>query len=327
MKSGVGSASGVLEQAIAILNGAVGDYLVRRGNGLAIEMGIFQGGEAIPLERAALERAYPAASERLVVLVHGLMCNEAVWTMPDGTDYGSRMSADLGMSSVYVRYNTGRAIPDSGVALASLLDALVAAWPVPVRELLAIGYSMGGLVVRAATHVAGLGGASFLPLVKRAFYVGTPHQGAPLERAGRVATRVLRAIDDPYAQLFADLAALRSDGVQDLGDADLRHEDRARRSHGISLRDPRHPVPLLAGIEHHLVAGSLSSDPRLALLFGDAMVPIPSGTDGACVDAVALTTPPAHVAYLPGIDHVTLAHHPLVYERLRRWCEEAKDAT
>lgn len=314
-----GRAAAVVDDALAILNGLIGDRLVRTGNGLAIDMAIHLHGAPIEVTREGLAAAYPAASDRVVVLVHGLMCTETVWTMPDGTDYGSRLAADLGMTPVYVRYNTGRAIPDSGASLAALLDALVAAWPVPVRAIIPVGYSMGGLVIRAATHVAGLGGASFLPLVERAIYVGTPHQGAPLERAGRVVTRVLRAIDDPYTQLVADLASLRSEGLQDLGDADVRHEDRARRAHGWALRDPRHPVPLLESIEHHLIAGSLSTDPRVALLFGDALVPIPSGSDGAMTDAATMGAPPAHVAYLPGLDHVTLAHHPLVYEKILAW--------
>jgi hypothetical protein len=83
-------------------------------------------------------------------------------------------------------------------------------------------------------------------------------------------------------------------------------------------------VPLLAGIDHRLVAGSLA-DPRLAELFGDALVPVPSGTDGGCVDPLSRRTPPAHVAFIPGLDHMTLAHHPLVYERIRAWCAEEQE--
>jgi len=317
-----------LEFALGVLNGAVGDYLVRTGNELATTMACHLHGAPVALTREALAAAYPAATPHVTVLVHGLMCTESVWELPDGTDYGSLLARDLGTTPVYVRYNTGLAIPDSGAALALLLDALVAAWPVPVREIVPIGYSMGGLVVRAATHVAATGAdPGFLPLVRRAIYVGTPHQGAPLERAGRVAARLLGSIDDPYTRLLADLANLRSDGVKDLGDADLRHADRDRRTHGFSLRDARHPVPLLPAIEHHLVAGSLSADPRLAAFFGDAVVPVPSGTDGHCIDAATMTSPPAHVAYVPGVDHMTLAHHPRVYAHIRAWLDATTGAT
>lgn len=314
-----------LDLAIAILNGLVGDHLARTSNGLAIDMGCWLGGAPVPLTRAGLRAAYPDASDRVAVLVHGLMCTESVWEMPDGTDYGSLLRRDHGITPVYVRYNSGRSIPDTGAALAATIDTLVEAWPVPVREILPIGYSMGGLVIRAATHIAATGGARFLPRVRRAIYVGTPHRGAPLERVGRVATRLLRAIPDPVTNLLGDIADLRSDGVKDLGDADVRHEDRARRRAHWSLRDPEHPVPLLPGIDHRLIAGSLESHPRIVELFGDSLVPVPSGTDGGCIDATSMKEPPTHVAYLPGLDHMTLAHHPLVYERIRAWCDPREE--
>ena len=100
--------------------------------------------------------------------------------------------------------------------------------------------------------------------MRRAIYLGTPHLGTPLERVGRVIAKLLRAVPDPYAQLAAQLAELRSDGVKDLGDADLRHQDRARGQPRIGLRDPRHPVPLLPELQHYLIAGSLSTDARSA---------------------------------------------------------------
>src|SRR5262249_14992739 len=163
-------------------------------------------------------------SSRVAVLVHGLMCTESVWRFPDGTDYGTRLAADLGFTPLYVRYNSGRSIADSGASLARLLTALVEAYPCPIEEIAFIGDNMGGLVVRSACHAATMEQHRWLDLVRRAIYVGTPHLGAPLERLGRVVTSVLGAIDDPYTRLIAEVAELRSDGVKDLGDADLRHE-------------------------------------------------------------------------------------------------------
>src|SRR5262249_25596762 len=122
----------------------------------------------------------------------------------------------------------------------------------------------------------------------------------------------------------AELAELRSDGVKDLGDADLRHEDRARRVPRLGLRDAHHPVPLLPEIRHYLAAGSLANDPVLAMLFGDAMVPVPSATDGACVDATTMALPPSHVRIVSGATHVGLAHHPEVHAQIRAWCEETE---
>jgi hypothetical protein len=248
------------------------------------------------------------------------MSTESVWEMAGGGDYGSMLAADLGFTPLYVRYNTGRAIADNGAALAALLDELVASYPVPIEELLLLGYSMGGLVVRSACHVASEGGLGWLSLVRRSIYVGTPHRGAPLERIGRTVAGVLRAINDPYTQLFADVGDLRSDGVKDLGDADLRHADRARAA-GIGLRDPHHPVPLLAGIQHYLVAGTVSDAPLMRALFGDGIVPVTSATNGLAPGGAAL--PPDHVAIIPGLGHLDIPRNAAVYDRIRGWLAPA----
>ncbi len=311
-----------LELAVAILNGAVGDHLARTGNGLATEMICVADGRPLPVERAALRRAFPEASPRIVVLVHGLMCTEDIWAHADGSNYGTMLARDHGLTPIFVRYNSGLPIAENGKALAALLDALVLAYPVPLEEIIPIGFSMGGLVVRSACHIASVATLSsrWLPLIRRAIYVGTPHLGAPMERVGRAVAKLLRSVDDPYTQLAAQLADLRSDGVKDLGDADLRHEDRARGLPRVGLRDPRHPVPLLPEIQHFLVAGSLSTDARLASVFGDSIVPVTSATDGSCVDAATFALPPSHVRIVSGASHMKLAHDLAVYEHLREWC-------
>jgi triacylglycerol lipase len=313
--------SSKLDFALAVLNGAVGDYLARTGNGLATEMTWVRGGRSYRLDREALARELPAARPRLAILVHGLMCTETVWRAPDGSDYGALLDRDFGFEPLHVRYNTGLAVAENGARLATMLEALVDAYPVPVEEILLLGYSMGGLVVRSACHVAGLEGQRWLPLARRAIYVGTPHLGAPLERVGRTVAKALRAVGDPYARLVADLGDLRSDGVKDLGDADLRHEDRARPA-GFGLRDARHPVPLLPSMRHYLVAGALWRDPWLAGLFGDAVVSLASATDGAYRSRETTAFPPGHVAIVQGLDHVNLPRCPEVYEQIRAWCSE-----
>jgi triacylglycerol lipase len=312
----------LLEMSLAVLNGAVGDYLARTDNGLATELGCFLGEKPVALDSASIATAYPQATGRVALLVPGLMCTEHIWAFPDGSDYGSLLARDAGVTPFYVRYNTGAPIADNGAALSAMLAALVAAYPAPIDELILIGYSMGGLVVRSACHAASLEGREWLPLVRRALYVGTPHRGAPLERLGRAFTDLMSTIDDPYTRLIAQLGDMRSSGIKDLGDADLRHEDRDRKVTTISLRDPMHPVPLLPSIRHYLVAGSLSMEPRLASLFGDTLVPVPSGTDGVCHDAATLAFPPSHIRLLNGVSHVPLAHHPDVYTQLLAWCQE-----
>jgi triacylglycerol lipase len=313
-----------LDATLAILNGVLGDHLVRSGNGLATDMTWALHGRALASQRVALAASYPDATARVVVLVHGIMTDESAWRWPDGSDYGAQLATDFGYTPLYVRYNSGRAIADNGAELSRLLGSLLNEYPLPIEELLLLGYSMGGLVVRSACHVASSSAEPWLSKVQKAIYVGTPHRGAPMERAGKVVAKVLQAIPDPYTQLIGDIANLRSAGLQDLGHAHLRHEDREAAASGVSLRDPRHPVPLLASMRHYLVAGSLLREPLLAALFGDALVPLSSATDGACADLASLALPPDHVRLLLGLGHLELAHSPAVYEVVREFCKDPR---
>lgn len=305
---------GKLDEALALLNGLAGDYLARTNNGLATTLGLVHAGQPLLPNTASITRVHPQATGRVVVLVHGLMSTEAIWRMPDGSDYGSRLHDDFGYTPFYVRYNSGLPIADNGAALASILETLVVAYPVPIKDLLLVGYSMGGLVVRSACHVAATSlttPSAWLPLVKNAIYVGTPHQGAPMERVGRVVQRVLQVVNDPYTKLIADITNLRSDGIKDLGDSDIRHEDRARRVVSVRLRDPQHPVPLLPSIQHHLIAGALMPEPWIADLLGDMVVPLQSATN-ALSDRVKV---------FPKLTHLDVPRDAGVYAQIKLWCE------
>lgn len=276
-----------LDQSLAVLNGLLGDHLSWRKNGLATEMAFYRQGQPVSLNR--LGEAYPEARNRVVVLVHGLMCTERVWSFPDGEDYGSRLEREHGITPFYVRYNTGRSVVENGAALAELLERWVQVYPFPLEEFLLVGYSMGGLLIRGACEVGARAGHQWPHSVRRAITIGTPHLGVPAERVGRVVAAVLLAINDPYTRLVAQIGNLRSRGIRDLGEVSS----------------------LWPGIEHHLIAGSISTNPRLALL-GDALVPIASATLGG-MDSVTV---------LPGVGHLSLAHHPEVYAQLARICGE-----
>ena len=311
-----------LEILIGVLNGAVGDYLKRTSNGLATPMTLVHEDRPLPVTRAALSAAHPAASPRPVVFVHGLMSTEDVWRMPDGETYGSLLARDLGITPLHVRFNSGLHVSENGEALDALLEQLVEAYPVPIDELILVGHSMGGLVVRSAAHAASERDRRWLPLCKRAFYLGTPHLGAPLERFGNVVTWALATIPNPYTRVVADVINLRSSGVKDLRYANLRREDWEGADANALLQNRRHPVPLLPHIRHHLMAATLTQDPEMALFFGDALVPLRSAT-GRSRDADRCAPfPQSHVKIIPALDHLRLAHHPEVYAQLRAWCEE-----
>jgi len=300
--------SGKLDRSLSALNAVVGDYLERRGNGLAIRMTLAHGGEPLACERVALARSYPRATHRLAVLVHGLGVNEGSWTFPDepARSYGALLAADLGFTPVAVRYNSGLAVAENGVLLDALLEALAHALPVEPREVVLVGHSMGGLVIRRACHEAGLAGRGWLGRVRHAFYIGSPHLGAPLEKLGGAVTGVLKAVGIAHTDLVADVIDLRSEGIKDL-------------RHGLAPAGGGPPLPLAPGVAHHFLVGGLGpTEAHLAtLLLGDAMVPVasaaarlPAGARDAGRD----------VRFFPGVGHLSLAHHPDVYDWIRRCC-------
>ncbi|GAB4521112.1 MAG: hypothetical protein Tsb0020_39720 [Haliangiales bacterium] len=310
---------------LGILNGVIGDYLQRTGNSLAVPMTLVVDGQPVALTASAIAAAYPQPTARVAIFVHGLMSSEATWQAADGGSFGAQLARDLGYTAVYVRYNTGLHISDNGDSLDALLEAFVAAYPVAIESLCFIGHSMGGLVIRSATHAAATsGGRRWLPLAKRAIYLGTPHLGAPLERLGNLTTWLLTHIDNPYTKLIAEIGNLRSDGIKDLRYANLTQQDWEHLDTDALLQNHRHPVPLMPHIQHHLIAGAVVRDLRLAPLFGDAMVPLRSATGRARPSDRSPAFPQQHVRVIPGLSHGRLTQAPEVYQHLRAWCGVAQ---
>ncbi|HEX9298330.1 MAG TPA: alpha/beta fold hydrolase [Polyangiaceae bacterium] len=307
----------------AALNAVIGDYLERRGNTLAIPMALHDRGRPLPLSREALGAARPAATPKIVVFVHGMACTEACWSYLDdpSVSYGSQLERDLGFTAYYVRYNTGRHVSENGRDLALLLEQLIRAHPVAPFELTLVGHSMGGLVIRSACHYADELGLRWIELARRAIYLGTPHLGSPLEKAGHLVSVALTAIPNPVVKLTASLAKLRSSGVKDLRHGSLRDEDWKERD--LDAFDAARPlqVPLRPGLRHYWVAGTLIGDEThlLGQLFGDALVRIGSATH----PGLRIDLPTDQVAVFPGVAHIHLARHPAVYARLKVWCGDA----
>ena len=189
---------------LAFLNGLVGDRLERDGSPLQQPMSVRIDGLPVAPERRALAQAFPQATPRLVVFVHGLMGEEHGWLLgrrQGREDYGSRLAREAGCTPVYIRYNTGRHISENGRSLAELLEAVVAAWPVAVEEVALVGHSMGGLVSRSAAHVAALEEMAWVKHVRKVISLGSPHMGAPLEQAAHLASYAANLL--PETRMFA----------------------------------------------------------------------------------------------------------------------------
>src|SRR5215212_6187784 len=189
--------------ALGALNGAIGDLLARERSELALEMSLRRRGRVIATEPEAIAAAYPDATPRLAVFVHGLCGSDECWDLlpphlgsRPRPSYGERLQRDFGFTPLYVRYNTGLHISDNGRALSRLLAGVVESWPVPVEEVVLIGHSMGGLVVRSASHYGHADEAGWTHLVRHVFCLGSPHLGAPLEKAANAAGYALTRLPE-----------------------------------------------------------------------------------------------------------------------------------
>jgi len=303
------------EAVLSALNGVMGDRLAADRNPLAVAMELRQHGRALDL--AAL-RASGAATGKVLLLVHGLCMNDLQWQCA-GHDHGAHLARALGYTPIYVRYNTGLHTSENGRALAGHIEALLAAWPVPVQEFSVLVHSMGGLVVRAACQAAAEAGHGWPAQLRRMVFLGTPHHGAPLERAGHWVDVLLGST--PYSRPFARLAQLRSAGITDLRyghvlDTDWQGRDRFRRS-----PDTRTPVPLPAGVECFAVAATLAArrSPVAERLVGDGLVPLHSalGVHDDPARCLAFARSRQYVAHRVG--HLDLLSDAGVARQLADW--------
>jgi pimeloyl-ACP methyl ester carboxylesterase len=306
------------ERLVAVLNGVLGDYLAATGNPLAISMSMRCDGKRLETQREALATALPNAGPKLLLLVHGLCMDDLQWTR-EGHDHGSALARDLGYTAVYLRYNTGLHISSNGRAFAELLEALVAAWPVPLEELAIVGHSMGGLVSRSAHHHATTSGHAWPRMLRAMVLLGTPHHGAPLERGGHWIHTVIGKT--PYIEPLTRLARIRSAGITDLRHGSVHDADwngRDRFAHG---KDLRQPLPLPQGVRCCAIAATLggADAPLRERLPGDGLVPVSSALGQHRDPRFTLAFPEAQRCIVSDTSHFDLLSRPEVYERIRNW--------
>ena len=300
---------------LAALNGVVGDYLSETGNPLATEMCFCHAGRPLEIEKRALRAALPEAGGKLLVLVHGSAMDESSWSRA-GHDHGAALARDLGYTPIYLRYNSGLHISSNGRALADLLERLVVAWPVPIEELVLLGHSMGGLVARSACHAGEVAAHTWRAKLKKLVCIGSPHQGAPLERRGNLVDRSLEL--SRYSAPLSRLGKLRSAGVTDLRHGNVLDEDwhgRDRFAHGEDLRTR---LALPDGVDCYAIAATMTPLPEKRLR-GDGLVPVDSALGRHRKAARALGFPEDHQWTGYGMGHLDLLSRREVYEKLRLW--------
>lgn len=317
------------EALLSVLNGVLGDHLFESSNPLAIPMRLRRHMRR-PLIHSTRELAPHA--DKLVVLVHGLCMNDLQWCWHDTTlqetEQGesltkktlySLLANELNYTPVYLHYNTGRHISINGREFTGKMESMVSNWPVPVKEIVIIANSMGGLVTRSACHYGSLSGHHWLKHLKKLFFIGTPHHGSPLERIGNWVDTAL--IANRVTAPLAHVGKLRSAGITDLRYGNLLDEDWVGRDRFERTGDPRSSVPLPKDVQCFAIAatrGKRAGDLR-DRMFGDGLVPLNSALGRHPEPELNLEIPDAQQWIGYSMGHLDLISQPVVSTQIKRW--------
>ncbi len=329
-KSQLGAWIDVAESA---LNAVAGDFLASQENGLSIEAQLRHQGHKLTLTREHLATVLPDATAKICIFVHGLGCSDSVWLQQDppaaeGTagasaavSFGQGVRRELGYTPLYYRYNTGLHISQNGRSLAGLIDELVTNYPVPVEDVALVGHSMGGLVVRSAAHYGQAMG--WVGTLRHVLCIGSPHFGAPLERAGNLVTSVLAYFDTAGTQVPAKVFNARSAGIKDLRFGSTRDEDWQGHDPDAFFQDNSQPTAFVDGVSYGYIAARLQPAAGfVAELVGDLLVQLPSAS-GQHRDPTRVL--PFHMGHVvDGVNHLALPTNPAVYRELVRFLRDCR---
>lgn len=306
---------------LAALNGVMGDRLLADENPLAIRMSLRYRGEALDWQ---VLPPMPEASGKLLLMIHGLCRNDLQWESQHAglaVNHGQTLAATLGLTPLYLRYNSGLHVSQNGRELALQLEQLLARWPVPVEEISVLAHSMGGLLIRSAVHYASKGGFDWPRRLRNIVFLGTPHHGAPLERAGNIVDVLLGSTS--FTAPFARLGQLRSAGITDLRfgyvlDEDWHGHDRFQRK-----TDSRQCVPLPEGVACFAIAATTAAKRSLLAdrLIGDGLVPLHSALGHHREAKRRLDFPKSSQWIAYRTSHMALLSHPDVAAQMRRWLQ------
>ncbi|WP_420644464.1 hypothetical protein [Candidatus Leptofilum sp.] len=303
------------EAFLAALNGLLGDYLAATENPLAIPMYFRREGR--PLTKAGVAEMIGASNRRIAIMVHGSCMNDLQWQR-QGHDHGATLSRDLGLTPLYLHYNTGLHTSENGRLFAYLLESYLAESNQPI-ELVIVAHSMGGLVARSACYYGEQFGHAWLNKLQKLVFLGTPHHGALLEKGGSWIDKLLEI--NPYSAPLARLGKVRSSGITDLRYGNVVDEDWQGQDRFELAGDQRTAVPLPKEVACYAIAGTVGNKASKVkdVLIGDGLVTVDSALGRH-------RKPERHLLFLETqqwvgqeMNHFELLNHPEAYETIKKW--------
>ena len=304
--------SPIAQEALSILNGIAGDYFLLQQNPLALPMVLYD-------HYGAIQKG--DVGGRVIIFVHGLCMSHRYWSNHGYEGIGERLLAQRDYNTMlYLNYNTGRRISANGRSLSNLLEDLIERNP-RIQSIDLIGHSMGGLVCRSALFYGKQDLKHWFHRSQNLICIGSPHQGAVLERLGFMFQEKVGKI--PFASVLAQLANMRSAGIIDLRHGSVRDDDWEHLSIRIgSMDDSRKPAPLPAHINTFLVAGTMEFKKiktKTLSIIGDYLVSVKSALGEHPNPRFNLNVPDAHKAVFYGLNHFEIQYHSSVAEQITRW--------
>ena len=323
----------------SVLNGMVGDYLAKEKNPLAIEMALYHYEHPLLLNETLVQQfKFPTEfpiTNKVILLVHGLTNLETIWDFhasnkagisekkPENNEldnYGVRLQKDFGYTPLFLRYNTGLSIQENGQNLSNLLTQLFKFYPIQIDELALMGFSMGGLLSRSAQKIAHDSKLPWLEKLTNCYYIGTPHEGSPLEKFSHITSSIIKSVPINYVNQWAEWIDLRSQGIKDLKDGllDLNNTSSSpQNNESDPYKQSERCGSFVEHAQHHFISGGVSEkkDSVTNKLIGDTLVRQSS--------AHPISAPSnAKNSHFEGISHIPLAHSNKVYQQIQQWFNE-----
>lgn len=304
------------ETLLAIVNGVLGNHLVEMQSPSAIPMQFRINGKRADLSTLS------ESTKPVLLMIHGLCMNDLQWTRNE-RNHGEKLCEKYGFEPLYLHYNSGRHISQNGEDLNHKLESLITHLPpkIPVHLLM---HSMGGLITRSAFAIADKTDAKWTKQIASLFFIGTPHHGAPMEKAGNWIDTMLES--NAFSAPLSRLGKIRSAGITDMRWGNLSHEDWKDRDRFHREHKPVHHLPLPDGIPAYTIAASTSNEPKLFAdhTLGDGLVTLHSALGEHRKKEKRLAFSPEHSHIVRGTNHFDLLSSDEVYEVLDKWFSELK---
>jgi pimeloyl-ACP methyl ester carboxylesterase len=306
------------EIILAALNGVIGDYLEEKKNPLKIEMQFRYQSKALQMSPEALKVVYPNINGKILLMVHGSCMSDIQWTRKNH-NHEKKISKDLQKTPVYLYYNSGRHISTNGQNLNNSLEELIKNWPVPVEEITILAHSMGGLVTRSAIYYGQEKQKNWPNLLKKVVFLGTPHHGSQIEKAGNYLDLILETI--PYTKPLAKLGKIRSSGVTDLRYGNLIDEDWQNSDRFELKSDQRQHVQLPKSIQFYSIAAitNKKNTSKSIKILGDNLVDVKSALGKHKNPDKNLSFKKKNTCVVYESNHLDLLSNPKITDKLLKW--------